>query len=169
MRLRKKNNSLVNELDNHHAYNNHDLPPKKRLSNRRTKPEINNPTVMIGRERVFFIERVLNKSDMDKGQNRLSMPCNQVRVRGFFTSEEMDKLWASSSSYVDAKMIDPRGEEYEIKLNVRKSGTNTYSYAFGKPWNEVNDDNGFRVGTVLKVWARRGEAGKPCFVLEKSG
>ncbi|KAL6543713.1 hypothetical protein OROGR_010210 [Orobanche gracilis] len=133
---------------------------------------IDSPTVGIDHDhRAFlFTRRVLQKSDMNRQQHRLSMPCKQVKIQTdeLFTRDESKRL--RNKSPVEARLIDPRGEEYGIYLRLAMAGPSSYCYAIGKPWLRIKDENGFEPGMVLDVWVtRRGEMGELCFILQRVG
>lgn len=114
---------------------------------------------------VSFIRRTLQKSDVREQQHRLSMPRSQVHEE-VLTAAEMEAM--VEGKHVAAEVIDTGGRRYDVELKlVKAGGTTSYSYAIGKPWNEIRKESKLRAGMVLNVWGSRGENGKLCFRLER--
>ncbi|KAL6577767.1 hypothetical protein OROMI_010095 [Orobanche minor] len=168
IRRRKRTQSRIWNFINNTTSNNSYSPESTVTEN------TGSSTVRIDRDHdhraVLFTRRVLQNSDMNRQQHRLSMPCKQVEIQPdeLFTRDESKRL--RNKSPVEAKLIDPRGEEYGIYLRLTMSGPSTYCYAIGKPWLRIKDENGFEPGMVLDVWVtRRGEMGELCFILQRVG
>lgn len=113
--------------------------------------------------RVLFIRRELQRTDTRDHQNRLSMPCSQVNEE-VLTAGEKAEMEAGEKVLVE--LIDPHGRRYDVNLKLTSAGKTSYSYAIGKPWNEIRRENGFRAGMVMNIWGFRGERGQLCFQLE---
>lgn len=104
-------------------------------------------------EPTLIIQRRLKKSDMCNHQQRLSMPCNQVERLSFLTAQEEAEM--DNGVKIPIRVIDPGSRIYRAQLRKTRSGERTYSYAIGKPWNEIKRANRFSEGMEIKVTAVR--------------
>ncbi|CAI9088387.1 OLC1v1022696C1 [Oldenlandia corymbosa var. corymbosa] len=115
---------------------------------------------------VLVIQKELFTTDIKEGNQRLSIPVNQVISKGFLTDKEKDMLGDRNlNGSIKSILIDDHLTEWEIPLKrwaMSKSG----QYVLIAPWNKVVKENGLRVGVRIQVWSFRMN-GQMYFVLVK--
>ncbi|KAI3468352.1 hypothetical protein Pfo_025015 [Paulownia fortunei] len=108
---------------------------------------------------ILVIQKELYDTDVNKSQNRLSMPFSKVNIQ-FLTSKEVDHLDAPKAE-IQATLIEPCLQECEISLRNWKSNS---MFALVSPWKEVCRRNQLREGKVIQLWSFRRNS-KLCFAL----
>ncbi|KAL7608669.1 hypothetical protein Lser_V15G12448 [Lactuca serriola] len=113
-----------------------ELPPKVKSYIKKIK----------GSEKVEFVfEKLLTRSDVNKGQGRLLMPLKQVKRRDIFF--QMEKLREVVRVYVPS-----REEHYEVCLTQWNMNGN-HNFVLKSGWNQVVNENGLDDTKVVQLWS----------------
>ncbi|KAK1582964.1 hypothetical protein Q3G72_019816 [Acer saccharum] len=112
-----------------------------------------------GTDIMLVIEKKLTATDMNKGENRLSVPRKQVRA-DFLTEEEKEKLGNKLKKKVgiEVLMIQPCLKEATGLVLKRWNMSETFSYALIGKWTAAvveNETNGLRTGSLVQLWSFR--------------
>ncbi|TXG66152.1 hypothetical protein EZV62_007427 [Acer yangbiense] len=112
-----------------------------------------------GTDIMLVIEKKLTATDMNKGENRLSVPRKQVRA-DFLTEEEKQKLGNKLKKKVgiEVLMIQPCLKEATGLVLKRWNMSETFSYALIGKWTAAvveNETNGLRTGSLVQLWSFR--------------
>ncbi|CAA7027306.1 unnamed protein product [Microthlaspi erraticum] len=117
----------------------------------------------------LIIARKMFKSDIDKGQSRLSLPLNQMANTDFLTEEEattihQQSVLKSRKKGASMVLVDPLMNKHDLDLRMWTMGGN-WNFVFAGGWNNVVAANRFNVHEVYHVWSFRSGGGKLCFAL----
>jgi hypothetical protein len=113
------------------------------------------------------------KTDMDKHQERFSMPLNQIKDgHEFLNKMEMEEVCGSESKSTEVKLVElglEGGNVHQSTMRLRRwQMNNTVSYVLTSNWNDVLDRNAgaLKVDDIVQVYSFRRDQ-KLCLVLVK--
>lgn len=112
---------------------------------------------------ILFIEKVLKSTDVSDHHHRLSVSCKQAINDTFLTNEELEIM--KKRGAVKAVLTDPAGREYDVRLQIEKTGTGCECYKIPKPWNLIKKENKIKEGMIIQLWASRPNRSDLCFNL----
>ncbi|KAL2558045.1 B3 domain-containing protein-like [Forsythia ovata] len=123
----------------------------------------------------LVIQKILFNADIEKTQNRFSIPVKQIREE-FLTEQEKINLtkYVSISSTrkmaMEVRIIDPLLSETTVELKnweLRKNaGPSSFSYVLNDTWRKIREENKLEIGNILQLWAVRVD-GELLFALVK--
>ncbi|KAL6311458.1 hypothetical protein AAG906_012011 [Vitis piasezkii] len=105
---------------------------------------------MNGTHPILVLEKQLFKTDINKGENRLSMPLNQIR-REFLSEDEKMRV----AEGMQVKLIQPSLEETTVTFKKWKMKESCHLYVFTREWKLIVHDNSLEAGTRIQVWSFR--------------
>ncbi|RVW35283.1 putative B3 domain-containing protein [Vitis vinifera] len=91
---------------------------------------------MNGTHPILVLEKQLFKTDINKGENRLSMPLNQIR-REFLSEDEKMRVVEG----MQVKLIQPSLEETTVTFKKWKMKESCHLYVFTREWKLIVHDN----------------------------
>ncbi|KAL9383127.1 hypothetical protein Peur_023450 [Populus x canadensis] len=119
------------------------------------------------------IMKQIFKTDMDKHQERFSMPLNQIKDgHEFLNKTEMEEVCQSESKGTEVKLVElglEGGNVHQSTMRLRRwQMNNTVSYVLTSNWNDVLDRNAgaLKVDDIVQVYSFRRDQ-KLCLVLVK--
>ncbi|KAB5534817.1 hypothetical protein DKX38_017903 [Salix brachista] len=109
------------------------------------------------------IMKQMFKTDMDKHQERFSMPLNQIKDGHDFLNEtEMEEVRHGESMSTEVKLVELRrlkdGNVHQSTMKLRRRQMkNTVSYVLTSNWNHVLDRNAgaLKVDDIVQVYSFR--------------
>ncbi|KAJ6293257.1 hypothetical protein OIU77_008758 [Salix suchowensis] len=108
------------------------------------------------------IMKQIFKTDMDKHQERFSMPLNQIKDGHDFLNEtEMEEVRHGESMSTEVKLVELRlkdGNVHQSTMKLRRwQMKNTASYVLTSSWNDVLDRNAgaLKVDDIVQVYSFR--------------
>uniref|UniRef100_A0A6N2MSX2 TF-B3 domain-containing protein n=1 Tax=Salix viminalis TaxID=40686 RepID=A0A6N2MSX2_SALVM len=108
------------------------------------------------------IMKQMFKTDMDKHQERFSMPLNQIKDGHDFLNEtEMEEVRHGESMSTEVKLVELRLKEGNVHQSTmklrRRQMKNTVSYVLTSNWNHVLDRNAgaLKVDDIVQVYSFR--------------
>ncbi|KAJ8440967.1 hypothetical protein Cgig2_019996 [Carnegiea gigantea] len=114
---------------------------------------------MGGSDPVMVLQKKLFKSDVDKGQGRVTMPVRECGTRLSLTEEEKQMLEVrdkkDSLVGIRVKVIEPGLRERELTFKKWNYKENTSSYVLVNSWFEVVVKNELKDGDEIQIWAFR--------------
>ncbi|KAL2558053.1 B3 domain-containing protein-like [Forsythia ovata] len=123
----------------------------------------------------LVIQKILFNADIEKTQNRFSIPVKQIREE-FLTEQEkiyLTKYVSISSTRkmaMEVTLIDPLLRETTVELKnweLRKNaGPSSFSYVLNDTWRKIREENKLEIGNILQLWAVRVD-GELLFALVK--
>ncbi|PON97594.1 B3 domain-containing protein [Trema orientale] len=132
--------------------------------------------LMPGSQEVFIIKKQLMQSDLQSGQNRLSMPLRSIKSNNFLRDDEISPLTRrlNDGHYQGMPVhcyFHPYSAEQDTDMVLRKweYRNGSTSYVLTKNWYKVASRKGFNVGDFVGVWFFRDTNGEPCFALSNFG
>ena len=94
---------------------------------------------MEGRDQVFVTRKILERSDVDAGQNRW----------GVLSEEE--KREVEGGGGVEVMVIDPRGGKYTMRL---KKWVSLNKVVLNSGWRKLAEDNGLKAEVdCVELWS----------------
>ncbi|KAF3439327.1 hypothetical protein FNV43_RR17604 [Rhamnella rubrinervis] len=115
---------------------------------------------MGGSEVKLVIEKNLFKSDLDKGLNRLSIPCSQIKNE-FLSQQEKEKMALRTMQNdgkhhqgLDVWVIEPCLNLSTLCLKKWDFNSSS-SYVLIKNWNNVADKNKLKPKMTVQLWSFR--------------
>ena len=118
----------------------------------------------------MVLQKKLFKSDVDKGQGRVTMPVRECGTRLSLTEEEKQMLEVrdkkDSLVGIRVKVIEPGLQERELTFKKWNYKENTSSYVLVNSWFEVVVKNELKDGDEIQIWTFRIN-GKLAFALVK--
>ncbi|KAF9672987.1 hypothetical protein SADUNF_Sadunf11G0101500 [Salix dunnii] len=120
------------------------------------------------------IMKQIFKTDMDKHQERFSMPLNQIKDGHDFLNETEMEVRHSESMSTEVKLVELRlkdGNVHQSTMRLRRwRMKNTASYVLTSSWNDVLDRNAgaLKVDDIVQVYSFRRDQ-KLWLVLIKDG
>ncbi|KAJ9563732.1 hypothetical protein OSB04_008892 [Centaurea solstitialis] len=120
---------------------------------------------MNGSDLKLVIQKILYVTDLDKHQNRLSMPVKQLEKVKFLTDDE--KRLLDEDREFEVALLGPTLRMHTEPMRLKKWNLNTTSnYVLRTNWNRFVDDNReeLAVNTRVQVWSFRKDE-KLCFAL----
>ncbi|KAL9345855.1 hypothetical protein Peur_060708 [Populus x canadensis] len=119
------------------------------------------------------IMKQIFKTDMDKHQERFSMPLNQIKDgHEFLNKMEMEEVCQSESKSTEVKLVElglEGGNVHQSTMRLRRwQMNNTVSYVLTSNWNDVLDRNAgaLKLDDIVQVYSFRRDQ-KLCLVLVK--
>ncbi|KAL6321158.1 hypothetical protein AAG906_012930 [Vitis piasezkii] len=103
-----------------------------------------------GTRPILVLEKQLFKTDINEGENRLSMPLNQIR-REFLSEEEKMRVVEG----MQVKLIQPSLEETTVTFKKWKMKESCHLYVFTREWKLIVNDNSLEARTRIQVWSFR--------------
>ncbi|KAL6183193.1 hypothetical protein ACLB2K_044604 [Fragaria x ananassa] len=101
----------------------------------------------------LVLQKRLYKSDIEKQQNRLSLPMNQL-LCNFLEPDEVRRL-ENTEEFMDITIIDPMGEEEPVCFKKWTYKETVKSYVLITQWSGVAKKNGLEPGDLIQVWSFR--------------
>ncbi|CAK7340905.1 unnamed protein product [Dovyalis caffra] len=108
------------------------------------------------------IMKQIFKTDMDRHQERFSMPLNQVKDNEeFLNEEEMEKMCQTKSSGTEVKLVEmglKNGNVHESTMRLRQwKINNNASYMITSNWKDVLDRNvgSLKLNDIVQVYSFR--------------
>ncbi|KAG6755448.1 hypothetical protein POTOM_041274 [Populus tomentosa] len=108
------------------------------------------------------IMKQIFKTDMDKHQERFSMPLNQIKGgHEFLNKMEMEEVCRSESKSTEVKLVElglEGGNVHQSAMRLRRWQMNsTVSYVLTSNWNDVLDRNAgaLKVDDIVQVYSFR--------------
>ena len=123
---------------------------------------------------VFVIQKSLFQTDLEKGENRLSMTLKQI-ASGDFLTEEEKRTMARRRPHkrlegIEVDFIEPDKELRKTEMMLKKwDSKNSSSYVLSRNWHKVAQRNELKVGDIVQIWFFRSREGKPCFAVVNLG
>ncbi|KAF3440452.1 hypothetical protein FNV43_RR18736 [Rhamnella rubrinervis] len=119
---------------------------------------VNRIQAMGGSKVMLVIEKNLFKTDLDKGHNRLSIPCSQIKNE-FLSQEEKMALRTMQSDGkhhqgMDVPVIEPCLDLSTLCLKKWDFNSSS-SYVLIKNWNNVADKNNLKLKMTVQLWSFR--------------
>ncbi|XP_034710684.1 putative B3 domain-containing protein At3g24850 [Vitis riparia] len=105
---------------------------------------------MNGTRPILVLEKQLFKTDINEGENRLSMPLNQIR-REFLSEEEKMRVVEG----MQVKLIQPSLEETTVTFKKWKMKESCHLYVFTREWKLIVNNNSLGRRTRIQVWSFR--------------
>ncbi|RVW33844.1 B3 domain-containing protein [Vitis vinifera] len=105
---------------------------------------------MNGTHPILVLEKRLFKTDINEGENRLSMPLNQIR-REFLSEDEKMRVVEG----MQVKLIQPSLEETTVTFKKWKMKESCHLYVFTREWKLIVNNNSLRRRTRIQVWSFR--------------
>ncbi|GJX97787.1 retrotransposon protein, putative, ty1-copia subclass [Tanacetum coccineum] len=113
----------------------------------------------------LVIQKLLYMSDLNKSQNRLNMPINQLETKDFLTNEEKTDL--KSGKEIVVPLLGPTLRMYAepMKLKIRPMGR-TNNYVLMNKWNNFVEENKdyLKQLSTIQLWSFRVDQ-QLCFAL----
>ncbi|PON97580.1 B3 domain-containing protein [Trema orientale] len=129
--------------------------------------------LMSGSQEVFIIKKMLMQSDLQSGQNRLSMPLRSIKSNNFLSDDEISTLTRrlDDGHYQGMPVhcyFHPYSAEEGSDMVLKKweYHNGSTSYVLTKNWYKVASRKGFNVGDFVGIWFFRDTNGEPCFALD---
>ncbi|MED6135012.1 hypothetical protein PIB30_042335 [Stylosanthes scabra] len=123
---------------------------------------------MGGSEITFVIEKSLCMSDLNRQQNRLSIPSAKVKDTKFLLKAELTSL--DDKGEIKVKLIQPSLEIGELSLvkwfMAKENGSVSSSFILRSNWMNVAEANKLKENDVVQVWSFRVEE-KLCIAIVK--
>ncbi|KAI4296264.1 hypothetical protein L6164_036237 [Bauhinia variegata] len=127
----------------------------------------------------LVIEKRLYKTDLQKGNNRISIPFGQISNSEFLETKEIDLLDNQEEMSVplihkpttikgqpveEPKIIETimKFKQWDMPKNDKKKSS---QYVLISKWMEVAEQNGLKVGDKVQIWAFRGHEDNLCLAL----
>ena len=99
---------------------------------------------------ILVLEKRLFKTDINEGENRLSMPLNQIR-REFLSEDEKMRVVEG----MQVKLIQPSLEETTVTFKKWKMKESCHLYVFTREWKLIVNNNSLGRRTRIQVWSFR--------------
>ncbi|GAV92282.1 DUF313 domain-containing protein [Cephalotus follicularis] len=114
---------------------------------------LNHIQQMNGSDCIFVIQKKLFKSDVEKSENRLTIPVRQVKNK-FLRMEEEEKLEIKEA--IQVRVIEPCLDQSFLVLKKWALRTSC-SYALVSGWFDVvsNKENKLMQHSIVRLWAFR--------------
>ncbi|KAL4580194.1 hypothetical protein LXL04_016378 [Taraxacum kok-saghyz] len=109
-----------------------------------------------GTEVKLVIQKTLFQSDLEKSQNRLNMPINQLQTLDFLTEDEKRRL--DREGEFDVGLLGPRLQMHEKAMVLKKwPMRSTYNYVLKTNWNNFVKENekDLKKNSMIQVWSFR--------------
>ncbi|CAN8311394.1 unnamed protein product [Cochlearia groenlandica] len=123
------------------------------------------------RDLKLIYERRLFKTDVNRGESRLSMPYNNLIDKDFLTKVELGIIEADIESGnktgVGALLFDESFDMWGVMLKrweTPNKESESWNYTLTCGWNEIVESNGLKQGDDVSVWCFRWR-GVLCFAL----
>ncbi|GMN43741.1 hypothetical protein TIFTF001_012935 [Ficus carica] len=120
----------------------------------------------------LVIQKSLFETDLQKGQNRISMPLKQIKSDDFLTEEEKRTLERRREDKhlegIEVDFISPDLSKTKMmfkKWDLQKSS----SYILSRNWHNVAQRNKLKASDIVQIWFFRSREGKPCIALVNLG
>ena len=114
---------------------------------------------MEGRDQVFVTRKILERSDVDAGQNRFFVPKSEVL---WAVLSEEEKREVEGRRGVEVMVLDPRGRKYTMRL---KKWVSLNKVVLNSGWRKLVEDNGLKAEVdCVEIWSFRADS-KLCFAL----
>ncbi|KAL4586516.1 hypothetical protein LXL04_011152 [Taraxacum kok-saghyz] len=111
-----------------------------------------------GTEVKMVIQKTLYQSDLEKSQNRLNMPINQLQTLDFLREDE--KRLLDNDKNIEVGLLGPRLKMHEKSMVLKKwPMRSTFNYVLITNWNGFVKENqeDLKKDTRIQVWSFRKE------------
>nr|XP_048328539.1 B3 domain-containing protein At2g31420 [Ziziphus jujuba var. spinosa] len=129
-----------------------------------SKPELSRGLLgriqeMGGSDIKLVIQKKLYKSDLERDNNSLSMPWNELKSE-FLSPEEKTLLNTKRENNnrhegIEVLVIEPNQNVSQLCLEKWDSNDNSSSYVLTKTWYDVARNNNLEVDDIVQVWSFR--------------
>ncbi|KAL4586512.1 hypothetical protein LXL04_011148 [Taraxacum kok-saghyz] len=109
-----------------------------------------------GTEVKMVIQKTLYQTDLEKSQNRLNMPINQLQTLEFLREDE--KRILDNEKEIEVGLLGPRLKMHEKSMMLRKwRMRSTYNYVLKTNWNNFVKENekDLQKNSKIQVWSFR--------------
>ncbi|WOG90576.1 hypothetical protein DCAR_0309820 [Daucus carota subsp. sativus] len=99
----------------------------------------------------LIIQKHMFAADVAQGQNRFSIPINQVRedAKEFLTEEEISRV------PMELPFIEPNLDLTRIVIRKWNYSGKSSSYALSGPWSAIRTRNNLQAGLEMQLWSFR--------------
>ncbi|KAH7533894.1 hypothetical protein FEM48_Zijuj04G0180000 [Ziziphus jujuba var. spinosa] len=167
------NNCFFQEHHGHHKMTNEQLIMMRKMNmieeeeddqGPNSKPELSRGLLgriqeMGGSDIKLVIQKKLYKSDLERDNNSLSMPWNELKSE-FLSPEEKTLLNTKRENNnrhegIEVLVIEPNQNVSQLCLEKWDSNDNSSSYVLTKTWYDVARNNNLEVDDIVQVWSFR--------------
>ncbi|GMN43740.1 hypothetical protein TIFTF001_012938 [Ficus carica] len=122
----------------------------------------------------FVIQKSLFQTDLEKGENRLSMTLKQIASDNFLTEEEKMTLARRRPDKrlegIEVDFIEPDKHLSKTEMMLKKWDLrSSSSYVLSHNWHNVAERNKLKASDVVQIWFFRSRERKPCIALVNLG
>ncbi|KAL9660349.1 hypothetical protein QQ045_025162 [Rhodiola kirilowii] len=113
-----------------------------------------------GEDPALFLQKRLFATDLEKNNNRLSIPVNAIRKKDYLTDEEKALLETRDNDNhtvpTEAKLWDPKEIKWTINLRKwdmkgKEKPKAMKMYNLSKPWYVIVENNTWKIGDLIQL------------------